>query len=548
MRYNLKLFYALCFILGPVSVIAQELFLPLNNQFLNRYEYHLNRTGSDFHTDVKPYRESEVRAHANVDSIDQSFYSKSFDVQGNSFLYRKLRSESFVHLKNNFFDVRIDPFININQTHDFSNGDFGFVHTGGLTIKGTIQKSFAFHAQYSESETSFLSYIDSTIAKHGVVPGQGASKTYLPNGGKYHLGDFVGYLSFTPSKHFNFQFGNDKNFFGDGYRSLLLSDNANAYPFFKITTSVWKIKYVNLYTSMTDAIYPNTTFNADQYKRKNVAMHYLSYNIFKRVTISLFEAVVFRAKDSTSYRGYDWNYLNPVIFLRPQEFYLSSSDNSLMGLNLKIKISEHLVLYGQLLLDEFKLSEVRAGTGWYANKHAVQFGYKFSDFLKIKNLQWRAEFNYVRPFTYSHYNTLQSYTHYGQALAHPVGANFWEALSHFNYRKRSVVFEMKISTLLYGEELYNDSTMVYDNYGKDVFRSYLDHPPGTYGYHVGNGNKTTVIHVNLNIGYVLNPKTNLMLEGGIQFRAFENSFSSLKRSSIIHIALKTNLNNLYYDF
>ena len=59
-----------------------------------------------------------------------------------------------------------------------------------------------------------------------------------------------GHVSYQTSKHFNFQFGHGKHFIGDGYRSMLLSDNSFNYPYLKITTDVWKVSYVNLYSSI----------------------------------------------------------------------------------------------------------------------------------------------------------------------------------------------------------------------------------------------------------------------------------------------------------
>ena len=40
-------------------------------------------------------------------------------------------------------------------------------------------------------------------------------------------------VSYTPNKVLNIQFGHGKNFIGDGYRSLFLSDVSSPYPFLK---------------------------------------------------------------------------------------------------------------------------------------------------------------------------------------------------------------------------------------------------------------------------------------------------------------------------
>ena len=44
------------------------------------------------------------------------------------------------------------------------------------------------------------------------------------------------------------------------------------------------------------------------------------------------------------------------------------------------------------------------------------------------------EHNRVRPFTYSHRDSVANYTHYNQPLAHPLGANFNETIGILRYQ------------------------------------------------------------------------------------------------------------------
>ena len=82
---------------------------------------------------------------------------------------------------------------------------------------------------------------------------------------------------------FAIQFGHGKHFIGDGYRSLLLSDNAFNYPFLRIQTSFWRVQYTNLYAEMQDINYfeNNGIDNYDQmgYAKKYMSSHYLSTNV-----------------------------------------------------------------------------------------------------------------------------------------------------------------------------------------------------------------------------------------------------------------------------
>ncbi|MBK6832510.1 MAG: hypothetical protein IPG92_18045 [Flavobacteriales bacterium] len=64
--------------------------------------------------------------------------------------------------------------------------------------------------------------------------------------------DWNGWASFVPDDAFVLTVGRGKHFFGEGHRSFFLSDNAGGYPFLRINTEFWKIKYVNLFTVMDD--------------------------------------------------------------------------------------------------------------------------------------------------------------------------------------------------------------------------------------------------------------------------------------------------------
>ena len=63
-------------------------------------------------------------------------------------------------------------------------------------------------------------------------------------------------------------------------------------------------------------------------------------------------------------------YLNPIIFLRPVEYSLNSSDNALMGLNWKFKSTNNSHIYGQFVIDEFSQPPLSSGeNGGEINTH-----------------------------------------------------------------------------------------------------------------------------------------------------------------------------------
>ena len=84
------------------------------------------------------------------------------------------------------------------------------------------------------------------------------------------------------------------------------------------------------------------------------------------------------------------------------------------------------------------------------------------------------------------------------------------------------------------------------NFGKDIFKSYEDHPYN-YNNFVGQGVKTNVIYNDLRISYLMNPRTNFNISIGVTDR-LEITDLSRKHSSYFYVGIRTSLHNFYYDF
>src|SRR5690606_23666897 len=143
------------------------------------------------------------------------------------------------------------------------------------------------------------------------------------------------------------------------------------------------------------------------------------------------------------------NYLNPVIFDRAIEFSTGPhSGNALIGLTAKYKNSDNFALYGQMTIDEFSSGDICGGEKNCRNKWGYQGGAKYFNAFGIPNLYLQAEYNVVRPYTYSHNTVVLNYGHNNQSMAHPWGANFKEVVVVANYEKNRFFGNVK---LIFGE-------------------------------------------------------------------------------------------------
>ena len=316
-------------------------------------------------------------------------------------------------------------------------------------------------------------------------------------------GDWRGRVSFSPNKIFNFQIGLDHNFIGEGCRSMFLSDYGKPYPFGMIRSRFWRLEYDVIYQFFREKF-------GEGWKQKNGATHYISFNATKWLNIGVFETVVFQPKDTLLNRGYEVEYLNPVIFYRPQEYALGSSDNVLLGLSLHAKFKTHS-FYTQFILDEFFLAEIKAKSGWWANKFGFQLGIKGHFKVMQSNSFYRIELNSARPYTYAHLSSDQNYGNQGMTLSHPYGGNFAELLGEWKIQKSNWLFKIFINYSLRGFDKDGFS------YGGDMYKPYTLRP-FEYGHQIGQGQGNNSLLVILTASCIPLKKSKIQCYAEFQMR------------------------------
>lgn len=310
----------------------------------------------------------------------------------------------------------------------------------------------------------------------------------------------TGILSYVPKKYLWFDLGIDKQFVGDGYRSLLLSDNAAPYPFLKLNLNIWKMRYFSFVAYLKDI--DNKEFSTKLYDKYGV-FHYLSVNLTKRLSFGIFESVIWNGQDSTMKRGLDPAYLNPIIFFRPVEYSMHSPDNASMGGNIHLLLWNKTLIYSQLFLDDLMVKELFSQSGWWGNKYGIQIGLKCYNTLNINKLFSQFEYNTVRPYTYAHSSSLNNYGNIYSPLAHPFGANFKEFITQLKYSKNKWIFSGKIITAVVGKDTGNI------NVGQNIYKSF-DQRYLSYKTFITQGIKQTVAIADVKISYLLIPKWNIV--------------------------------------
>ena len=518
--------------------------VPLNQQVQNRLNELLFEADSSVFTGFRAINWLELK---QLNIIHKSAVADS--VFGlNTSLKNGLGNTNLVRAigKNSVFVM--DPYLEagIAKSNEKDNTLTGF--SGGVRMQGVFSDKFSFNLDVVTNLKQYPSYVDSfifskrdlfdSLSNKYIIPGENAGTLKSNNRFSYTNLNFN--LTYTPSKYFLVAAGYGKQFLGDGYRSLLLSDNSNNYPYVRLQARIWKFSYNVLYNHYVNKFW----YEVDgESQSKYSTVHYLGFNT-KKLQIGLFDEITWLAKDTNFTRGFDLQYLNPLIFMRPLEFAIGSPDNAMIGLNLKYKLYKNGYVYGQVALDDLNLHlTADSNSQFYGNKYALQLGIWNKDIFNLKGLSYRFEWNNVRPYTYGHGvggNISLNYTHYYQPLTDPFGANFNEIISLFNYHNRRWYGILENLYSVRGENpgvAYNNGENLWGGESNVV----------RFGVKTMQGTKTKYSFNQLTAGYLLNPASRLSVEGNIAYRSRTSSMVNQKEW-YFGIGIKTNIYNFYHDF
>lgn len=502
------IFYLLIVFAFSVKVNAQSTNLPFNtigNDFIERLIIQNTKAQSHIFLNQKPFlRLDVVNLVQTLDTVNLFFSSK--DRRDHRYLYiennewtdkgdipsKRSLLNTFYQYKSDFFykkgdnfSLKIDPVLHLELGRSINDELLTYRNARGISISGLLHNKIGFYSYLTDNQTIEPQYVQNFVFnKYGgqdAVPGEGPYST-IGNNDALDYFSYRGYISFPILNALHFQFGHDKHFFGNGYRSLFLSDEGAPYLFGKLHTKFWRLSYQTIWAELIEQY--SILEPAGLRDRKYAVWHHLSYNATNWLNIGLFEGIVFDREN-----GFDLNYLNPVIFYKAIEWHVGSPDNSVVGLDAKANFLNHFQVYGQLVIDDFRFSELfKERRGWFGNKYAWQLGGNYINAFNISHLDFQLEYNLVRPYTFAHFNTSINYTHYNQALGHIIGSNFKELLFIAKYRP---IQKLNIkNTFMYLQQGKNTEEI---NYGGDIFESILSYPQ-EFGNETLQGNKTTIIN------------------------------------------------------
>ena len=525
---------------------AQDIDIPLNSDvyhYIDRIDIK-GLADTLVHTDIKPYsmdyvgkilarsdtsemRKNELNWHnRNRFLWDDEVALKRHDKGILKAIYRNERD--LYHYKSKNFKVYVNPVLYLSIGGDLNDYDpsgerklqLNYRNTRGGSIRGSLFNKIGFYTELSDNQAKYPIFIKNTYAQFNTLWGEGFMKVFDTDGPNFGFDYFnvKGYLTYSPFKNMRLKLGKDRVFWGNGYQSLFISDHATDYFFLNINTRLWIFEYTNHFAQMIDYI-PNKPDPVGTQPKKYTVFHQLSVKPWHFLSLSVFESVVYSPTLPGGTRGFEIEYLNPIIFYRSVEQFVGSPDNSMLGFSFKANFLKRFQAYGQLMIDDFNWRKRNEGKGYFGNKVGYQLGLKYIDAFWIPRLDLQFEYNRIRPYTYQHFNPSASYAHYNQYLAHSMGANLhdfnlivrYQPWPHWNF----------MGVITYLQKGLNQNGI---NYGGDPLQSYINHPT-EFNNFLLQGERLNVFSVFGKISYQL-LRTNVYAEIEGRYRR-ENGFSSI---------------------
>ena len=257
------------------------------------------------------------------------------------------------------------------------------------------------------------------------------------------------------------ELGKFNRHWGDGIRSLHISDKAPSYPQigFKYNLNS-KLSYLYFHGFLNSGI-PDTArsiFYNNNYSQRfinvprNIAAHRVEWQLNKAFAISLNETVIYAT------RTFDIHYLIPILPFYPIENYIGDTDNIQMGFELLYNINDFQGSYIAFFMDEFTPEWLLKSKNH--NWFGLQLGCYFKDLIS-KNSKLQIEYNWTDQRIYMHKYDINDFYNHQQPLGFWAGPHAEEFLVNFENYFKSFFLKLHFSHTKRG---LNSRNMVVDNY------------------------------------------------------------------------------------
>jgi len=437
-----------------------------------------------------------------------------------------------IEVSENDFQLSISPLADLMIGRDLNdiNKRNLFQNTRGFIVEGDLGKNFSFATTYYENQARLSNYESAFIQSHGqfyfknngtgyimdngVISGATRTKEFKGDGFDYAYAQ--GYFVYQPHKKVAIIAGNNQQFIGVGYRSMLLSDNSAGAPYFRIDYQINKrLSYTILRTRAMNLVRKKKKTTVEAYfQPKGYSVNYLSFQATEKLNISLFEGAVWTMGDSLNTRRVNPLFYNPVPVV--SSLLNDSICSAIQGININWLLHPNARFYAQFALGTLRTKQ-----------YALQVGYRGNDYFKIRNLYTQLEYNFATSNMYKATTDRLNYSHYNLALAHPMENGFHEIVARLGWEWKHLYADLRTVNYFLVNHKKNDLLPI----------PFYSNTP------ISNDR---ISNNYLELGYRMNKKLNLCFFGAINYR--KQTGDSNSSAFVVTAGMRTALLSHYNDY
>ncbi len=502
---------------SPFFVLfGQQNFIPIHHFYRDRY-FHQSSSGS---TGLFPVSESKTNLWNKLKDSTVTY----FDFE--EVAYKK----HLIEIKDTNCFLTVSPIFDMSVGRDLIQKDkrLLFQNTRGVFIEGDLKNNFSFGTSIFENQSRLSTYETNYVKSRGefyprpnnngytqdnaVIPGGARTKPFKGDGFDY--GYAFGYIQYAPNKNLRISTGNNHQFIGAGYRSILYSDNSVAAPYLRLDYQIhkkWHFQTIRSRGMNLIRKRRKTTVEA-YYQPKGISLNYLTFQPNEKMSFSLFEGSSWRMGDSLNTRSANPLFWNPLPFVA--SFLKDSVAFSIQGINWQIQTIPNAVLYGQLAIQSFDFQQ-----------KALQFGLRY--YLAKGKLftHHQVEFNHASSGMYEAYTDWRNYSHNNLPMAHIKGNGFSELVLRSNGEWNRIYYDAKF--IQYWLRNHSNKHLL----PLQINEVFANHQ---------------ISHYTLELGYRLNKKMNVNFFVLAMYR--KTSLENAKANGIVQIGMRTGIQNRNNDY
>ena len=201
------------------------------------------------------------------------------------------------------------------------------------------------------------------------------------------------------------QLGRDEIDWGPGYHgALAVSRNMPPTEMIRLSTRFSRFKFTSVHAFLSSSV-----------GSKYLAAHRLDWMVMPGLYLGGSETVIYGNRDVEP------AYLNPLMPYHVAEHHLGDRDNNALSVDATVTLIPSTKFYGEFFIDD--MTTTQSLTRYFGNKFAFLVGGLWMEPFRLANLDLRFEYARVEPYVYSHWDSINIYTHYDKVIGYWTGPN-----------------------------------------------------------------------------------------------------------------------------